>query len=38
MGESHLRKFRDRLGLPLTDTRIKEASFLEFEEGSAELA
>jgi pyruvate dehydrogenase E1 component len=37
MGETHLKEFRDRFGLPLTDEQIKEIPFLRFEEGSAEL-
>ncbi|WP_207538432.1 pyruvate dehydrogenase (acetyl-transferring), homodimeric type [Sabulicella rubraurantiaca] len=36
MGESHLKEFRDRFGLPLTDEQIKEVPFLRFEEGSPE--
>src|SRR5215211_6460006 len=38
MGETHLREFRDRFGLPLTDTQLKEIPFLRFEEGSPEMA
>ena len=38
MGENHLREFRDRFGLPLTDAQLKEVPFLKFEEGSPELA
>lgn len=37
MGESHLKDFRDRFGLPLTDEQLKEVPFLKFEEGSPEL-
>jgi pyruvate dehydrogenase E1 component len=36
MGESHLKEFRDRFGLPLTDEQIGEIPFLRFEEGSPE--
>ncbi|MFP5407625.1 MAG: pyruvate dehydrogenase (acetyl-transferring), homodimeric type, partial [Gammaproteobacteria bacterium] len=36
MGEAHLKEFRDRFGLPLTDEQIKEIPFLRFEEGSPE--
>jgi pyruvate dehydrogenase complex dehydrogenase (E1) component len=38
MGETHLREFRDRFSLPLTDQQISEVAFLGFDEGSAELA
>ncbi|HYZ31887.1 MAG TPA: pyruvate dehydrogenase (acetyl-transferring), homodimeric type [Crenalkalicoccus sp.] len=37
MGETHLREFRDRFDLPLTDEQLKEIPFLRFEEGSREL-
>src|SRR3712207_3937179 len=37
MGETHLKEFRDRFGLPLTDQQLKEIPFLRFEEGSPEL-
>src|SRR3712207_6642225 len=37
MGETHLKEFRDRFGLPLTDEQIKEIPFIRFEEGSPEL-
>jgi pyruvate dehydrogenase E1 component len=37
MGETHLKSFRDRFSLPLTDEQIKEIPFLKFEEGSPEL-
>ena len=37
MGETHLKEFRDRFGLPLTDAQLKEIPFLRFEEGSREL-
>ena len=36
MGESHLKEFRDRFSLPLTDEQIKEIPFLKLEEGSPE--
>src|SRR5215212_6257483 len=38
MGETHLKEFRDRFGLPLIDAQLKEIPFLRFEEGSPELA
>src|SRR3954451_21288864 len=38
MGETHLKEFRDRFGLPLTDAQLKEIPFLRFEEGSPEMA
>ncbi|CAH2604870.1 pyruvate dehydrogenase E1 component [Rhodovastum atsumiense] len=38
MGETHLKEFRDRFGLPLTDDQLKEIPFLRFEEGSREMA
>jgi pyruvate dehydrogenase E1 component len=38
MGETHLKEFRDRFDLPLTDAQLKEIPFLKFEEGSPELA
>src|SRR3954471_24829939 len=38
MGEAHLREFRDRFGLPLTDAQLEEIPFLRFEEGSPEMA
>jgi pyruvate dehydrogenase E1 component len=38
MGETHLKEFRDRFGLPLTGAQLKEIPFLKFEEGSPELA
>ena len=37
MGETHLKEFRDRFGLPLTDEQLEEVPFLRFEEGSPEL-
>src|SRR5690349_6672634 len=37
MGETHLKEFRDRFGLPLTDAQLKEIPFLRFEEGSPEM-
>src|SRR4051812_29136349 len=37
MGETHLKEFRDRFDLPLTDVQLKEIPFLRFEEGSREL-
>ena len=37
MGEAHLKEFRDRFGLPLTDEQLKEIPFLRFDEGSREL-
>jgi pyruvate dehydrogenase E1 component len=37
MGEAHLREFRDRFSLPLTEEQLKEVPFLRFPEGSAEL-
>ena len=36
MGESHLKEFRDRFALALTDEQIKEIPFLRLEEGSPE--
>jgi pyruvate dehydrogenase E1 component len=38
MGEAHLKEFRDRFQLPVSDEQIKEIPFLRFEEGSPELA
>src|SRR5918911_561024 len=37
MGETHLKEFRDRFSLPLTDEQLKEVPFLRLEEGSPEL-
>ncbi|HET6469855.1 MAG TPA: pyruvate dehydrogenase (acetyl-transferring), homodimeric type [Geminicoccaceae bacterium] len=37
MGETHLKEFRDRFGLPLSEEQLKEIPFLRFEEGSQEL-
>jgi pyruvate dehydrogenase E1 component len=37
MGEVHLKEFRDRFSLPLTDAQITEIPYLRFEEGSPEL-
>jgi pyruvate dehydrogenase E1 component len=36
MGEAHLRDFRDRFELPLTDEQLKEVPFLRFPDGSPE--
>jgi pyruvate dehydrogenase E1 component len=36
MGEAHLREFRERFHLPLTDEQLAKVSFLPFEEGSPE--
>lgn len=36
MGEEHLKAFRDRFSLPLTDEQLKEIPFLRLEEGSPE--
>ena len=36
MGEDHLRRFRDRFGLPVTDDQLAKVSFLPFEDGSKE--
>jgi pyruvate dehydrogenase E1 component len=38
MGETHLKEFRDRFSLPLTDEQLKEIPFLRFDEGSPELS
>jgi pyruvate dehydrogenase E1 component len=38
MGEAHLREFRDRFGLPLTDEQIGKVPFLRFDEGSPDHA
>ena len=38
MGEAHLREFRDRFGLRLTDEQIKEVPFLRLPEGGPEEA
>jgi len=38
MGETHLKEFRDRFDLPLTDAQLQEIPFLKFEEGSKEFA
>ncbi|MDQ2801476.1 MAG: pyruvate dehydrogenase (acetyl-transferring), homodimeric type [Pseudomonadota bacterium] len=38
MGDAHLREFRDRFGLPLTDEQLHEVPFLRFPEDSAETA
>ncbi len=38
MGEAHLREFRDRFGLSLTDEQIHEVPFLRLPEGSPEEA
>ncbi len=37
MGEAHLREFRDRFSLPLSDAQLAEVPFLRFPEDSAEL-
>ncbi|HET6518826.1 MAG TPA: pyruvate dehydrogenase (acetyl-transferring), homodimeric type, partial [Geminicoccaceae bacterium] len=37
MGEAHLKEFRDRFSLPISDEQIKEIPFLRFDEGSPEL-
>src|SRR5437868_4832101 len=37
MGETHLKEFRDRFSLPLTEDQLKDVPFLRFEEGSPEL-
>jgi pyruvate dehydrogenase E1 component len=36
MGEEHLKEFRDRFSLPLTDAQLQEVPFLRLEEGSPE--
>jgi len=38
MAGSALAKFRDRFGLPLTDSQLAELPFLRFDEGSEEMA
>ncbi|HET9481331.1 MAG TPA: pyruvate dehydrogenase (acetyl-transferring), homodimeric type, partial [Candidatus Polarisedimenticolia bacterium] len=37
MGDAHLKEFRDRFQLPVSDEQIKEIPFLRFDEGSPEL-
>jgi pyruvate dehydrogenase E1 component len=37
MGEAHLREFRDRFKLPLSDEQLKTVPFLRFPEDSAEM-
>ncbi|MBV9119001.1 MAG: pyruvate dehydrogenase (acetyl-transferring), homodimeric type, partial [Acetobacteraceae bacterium] len=37
MGEAHLREFRDRFSLPITDEQLKDVPLIRFPEGSAEL-
>ena len=37
MGEAHLREFRDRFSLPLSDAQITEVPFLNFAEDSGEM-
>ena len=37
MGEAHLRDFRDRFGVQVSDDQLKTVPFLRFPEGSAEL-
>ncbi|HYZ24774.1 MAG TPA: pyruvate dehydrogenase (acetyl-transferring), homodimeric type [Rhodopila sp.] len=36
MGEAHLREFRDRFNLPLTDEQLKDVPFLRFPDDSEE--
>ncbi|HEV7138520.1 MAG TPA: pyruvate dehydrogenase (acetyl-transferring), homodimeric type, partial [Steroidobacteraceae bacterium] len=36
MGEAHLREFRDRFSLPISDEQLKEVPFLRFPDDSAE--
>jgi pyruvate dehydrogenase E1 component len=36
MGETHLREFRDRFGLSISDEQLKDVPFLRFAEDSAE--
>jgi pyruvate dehydrogenase E1 component len=38
MGETHLKEFRDRFSLPLTDQQLEQIAFLKFGESSTELA
>ena len=37
MGETHLREFRDRFNMPVTDEQLKEMPFLRFAEDSPEM-
>jgi pyruvate dehydrogenase E1 component len=37
MGEAHLKEFRERFALPISDEQIKEVPFLRFAEDSPEL-
>ncbi|MBV9250627.1 MAG: pyruvate dehydrogenase (acetyl-transferring), homodimeric type [Acetobacteraceae bacterium] len=37
MGDAHLREFRDRFSLPLSDEQLHEVPFLRFPEDSAEM-
>ncbi|MFL5281030.1 MAG: pyruvate dehydrogenase (acetyl-transferring), homodimeric type [Rhodopila sp.] len=37
MGEAHLREFRDRFSLPLTEEQLKEVPFLRFPDDSEEM-
>jgi pyruvate dehydrogenase E1 component len=37
MGETHLREFRDRFSLPLSDEQLHDIAFLKFDAGSTEL-
>src|SRR5205814_2640933 len=37
VGEAHLREFRDRFSLPLSDEQLKEIPFLKFAEDSVEM-
>jgi pyruvate dehydrogenase E1 component len=38
MGETHLKEFRDRFSLPLSDQQLDQIAFLKFDESSTELA
>jgi pyruvate dehydrogenase E1 component len=38
MGETHLKEFRDRFSLPLSDQQLNQIAFLKFDESSTELA
>ena len=37
MGENHLREFRDRFQLPISDEQLAEVPFLRFDEDSPEM-
>jgi pyruvate dehydrogenase E1 component len=37
MGEAHLREFRDRFSLPISDDQLKEVPFVRFPEDSPEM-